>query len=454
MGTPSMEPDQEPATTSRVKSPATEQLRHRQNASTGSNVNGFAPLSSSPGKLRRSSTFSEAVSETRRSIKSSTDDLFFPRANISTGSTRPDNTDSPWHSSPLLLALLPGLGGLLFHNGAAVFTDVALLSLAAVFLNWSVRLPWEWYFAAQERVRLAHDAYDAEDLDDSDAEIGSPPQSAEDCASQDNPENEGKPHPPLRRKKYAVAYLNAKRELQTHELSALASCFLFPVLAAYLLHYIRFRLSRPSEGLVSNYSLTLFLLAAEIRPVSHLLKMVQARTLYLQRVVESSQLRRISDKVPESDAVVELSKRLDDLESRFTTANLELTSFEESHSKHKPPRELIEEARKAMKSDIYTLDKLVRSQERRYSTISAKVDAHIRTIDSYMVELGPLATSGKRGRPGPDNGSKHSSMQSMISTICAIATSPLRIVWSVVKLPIYPFARVYHNMNISQGIRE
>ncbi|OAL64046.1 hypothetical protein A7C99_4700 [Trichophyton rubrum] len=341
----STERDQEPSTslaTSGVKTRATEQLRHRQNASARSNLDVSAPSNSPPGKLRRNSTFSDTVTETRRSIKSSTDDLFFPRASNSMGHASSGNTDSHWHSSPLVLALLPGLGGLLFHNGAAVFTDVALLSISAVFLN------WEWYFAAQERVQLATDASGGEYLDDSDTE---------NCVPQDKSVNGEDSHSLPPRKASAIACQNAKSELHIHELSALASCFLFPVLAAYLLHSIRFKLSRPSEGLVSNYSLTLFLLAAEIRPVSHLLKMVQARTLYLQRVVECSQSRSLSDKVPESHAIIELSKRLDELESRFSTASLELSSVEESQSNFRPPRELVEEARKAMKSDIYTLDK-------------------------------------------------------------------------------------------------
>jgi hypothetical protein len=40
------------------------------------------------------------------------------------------------------LALLPAVGGLFFQNGSAVVTDITLLALAAIFLNWAVRLPW------------------------------------------------------------------------------------------------------------------------------------------------------------------------------------------------------------------------------------------------------------------------------------------------------------------------
>ena len=95
---------------------------------------------SNPLSVRRSSSLSESVESTRQTIKSSTDNLFLPRA------TSPDletsHEPSHWHSAPLALALLPAVGGMFFHNGSAVVTDLTLLGLAAVFLNWSVRLPW------------------------------------------------------------------------------------------------------------------------------------------------------------------------------------------------------------------------------------------------------------------------------------------------------------------------
>ena len=89
---------------------------------------------------RRSSLISDSVEDSRNSLKSSTDDLFLPKLR---GAGFPTNHEpSHWHSAPLALALLPALGGLLHHNGGAIVTDITLLLLAAIFLNWSVRLPW------------------------------------------------------------------------------------------------------------------------------------------------------------------------------------------------------------------------------------------------------------------------------------------------------------------------
>lgn len=99
----------------------------------------FADISNPSGR-RRSSIISDSIDGTQQSIRSSTDNLLLPKAHGS----RYDASEEPsnWHSAPLALALLPAVGGLLFKDGSAVVTDVTLLGLAAVFLNWSVRVPW------------------------------------------------------------------------------------------------------------------------------------------------------------------------------------------------------------------------------------------------------------------------------------------------------------------------
>lgn len=99
----------------------------------------FADMSS-PLKRRRSSTFSDSIDDAKQSIRTSTDDLLLPRLR---SEGLPSHLEpSHWHSTPLALALLPAIGGIFFQNGSAIVTDITLLGLAAIFLNWSVRLPW------------------------------------------------------------------------------------------------------------------------------------------------------------------------------------------------------------------------------------------------------------------------------------------------------------------------
>lgn len=117
-------------------SPSAAYLRHRPVARAAT----FAEGASTIQNLRRNSILSDSA-EARHSLRSSTDDLFLPRV---TKGTEVDlhGEESHWQSAPLVLALLPAIGGILFKNGSAVTTDITLLILAAIFLNWSVRLPW------------------------------------------------------------------------------------------------------------------------------------------------------------------------------------------------------------------------------------------------------------------------------------------------------------------------
>jgi hypothetical protein len=96
----------------------------------------------SPLNRRRSSLLSDySLDDARASLRSSTDDLLSPRPNVPGRLTGNDEM-SNWHSAPLAFALLPAVGGMFFHDGGAVVTDIMLLGLAGVFLNWAVRLPW------------------------------------------------------------------------------------------------------------------------------------------------------------------------------------------------------------------------------------------------------------------------------------------------------------------------
>lgn len=74
------------------------------------------------------------------SIRSSTDNLFNPGSRDK--ETLPQDEPSHWHSLPLVFAILPAVSGIFFNNGSAVVTDILLLALASLLLNWCVRMPW------------------------------------------------------------------------------------------------------------------------------------------------------------------------------------------------------------------------------------------------------------------------------------------------------------------------
>ncbi|OJJ02161.1 hypothetical protein ASPVEDRAFT_133353 [Aspergillus versicolor CBS 583.65] len=351
-----------------------------------------ATIAEAPEPQRRNSTLSDSVSEARNTIRSSTDDLFFPRAARYHDDESPDE-ESHWQSAPLGLALLPAIAGIFFQNGSAVVTDVTLLILAAVFLNWSVRLPWEWYHSARTQVRQHESLYDLEPPSGLDATV---PEPTQDTLEDGSDAGEG----PRREQRTTSVSTTAIKELHIHELAALASCFIFPLIGTWVLHTIRAKLSRPSEGLVSNYNLTIFLLAAEIRPFKHLLRMVQTRTLHLQRVIASSE-DDDRDRIDASE-VHDLSKRLEELEAHVAeTAASRLASNNNNHNNNNEyTLSLVSQAtaeyRKGFQTDIDALNRAVRRHEKRTAVSAYQTESRLQLLEAKARDALSIAAAAQR----------------------------------------------------------
>ena len=215
-------------------------------------------------------------------------------------------------------------------------------------------------------------------------------------------------------------------ELHIHELLALSSCFLFPIVGAWLLHTIRSQLSRPSEGLVSNYNLTIFLLASELRPLSHLIKMVQARTLYLQRTINTSTTAEDSSS---SSTIVDLSSRLNDLEAHVAAAANTATN----PSSPATTAQLTTEVRKYVQPDLDALNRAVRRYEKRATLLTMQTESRLQDLEARMSDAITLAAAAERSSysKSPRRGSAFV----LLDWICASVVLPLQAVWTVVSLP-------------------
>ncbi|TDZ27241.1 hypothetical protein C8035_v011967 [Colletotrichum spinosum] len=383
---------------------------------------------------RRSSTLSDYSFGDAR-------DLLNPRP---TGIVSGTDDMSNWASVPLAFALLPAVAGLLFQNGSAVVTDVMLLGLSAVFLHWSVTHPWNWYHSAQA-VRVRAEANTSAVIDDdseTEQAVGSPSSTAStlnghavrgsiDDTSEEVPTtptssvHEQAPKAATRtRKDDAVA------ELWVHEILALVSCFMFPVLGAYLLHAIRAQLSRPSEGLVSNYNLTIFLLAAELRPLSHLMKLVQCRTLSLQREVHVNPFK---EEAVTPDQVRVLMARLELLESRPEP----MTNKHNGNSDNAKIRQeasIARDVRNAIQPDLDALNRAVRRYEKKATVLAFQTESRFAAVDTRLndaIALAAAAAKNSVARPG--------FFQWLVESVWAIVTMPF---YAVVALLVLPFKTV------------
>lgn len=224
----------------------------------------------------------------------------------------------------------------------------------------------------------------------------------------------------------------AAAELRQYENLALLSCFLGPLFGAYLLHAIRGQLTRPSEGLVSNFNLTIFVLAAELRPCSHLITLVQARTLHLQRVVESN--TSDIDKI-QSDQISDLSKRLEEVEARAadTPAADTPRKFDESAAAH----EINVALRQSFQPQVDALNRAVRRYEKRAATQTMQYEARLQNLEDRLADALALAAVA----------AKHSQRPGVIMTTLEwfshVFMLPVQVLWTLVTWPVEAATNVF-----------
>lgn len=162
------------------------------------------------------------------------------------------------------------------------------------------RLLRKWYFAAQQ----VREDKEAELERTSDLNDDTPPS---------EPGSERKTPSPAEKFEELRQVNVALERLRRLEVTALISCFLGPAAGSYMLCFVRDHLSRPSGGIVSNFNVGIFLLAAEVRPLSHSIKLLLAHTLHLQQIVNSNPYRMLRMTPERYNAIL---SRIEDLEAR------------------------------------------------------------------------------------------------------------------------------------------
>ena len=222
----------------------------------------------------------------------------------------------------------------------------------------------------------------------------------------------------------------AASELRVYELIALFACFFLPLVGAWLLHAIRSQLSRPSEGLVSNYNLTIFLLGSEIRPLSHLVRMIQSRTLYLQRITNNNPYE---DEKVDKAKVLDLSKRLDELEAHVAEAATAKPSNGSSNGSATPSNsgQISTEVRKNLQPDLDALNRAVRRYEKRTTILAMQTESRLQDIELRMGDAITLAAAAERGH----SMSRRSSSFVLLEWMCAAVVLPIQTAWVMVSFP-------------------
>ncbi|KAL1959187.1 hypothetical protein VTO42DRAFT_2692 [Malbranchea cinnamomea] len=389
------------------------QLRRRQGHPSGT----AADAPPATPYIRRTSTFSDMLTDTGQSLKTSAGSILMPHMDPRWATASPDS-DSLLQSLPLVLALLPAFGGLFFRDAHAYLTDLTLLILAVIFLNWCTRIPWSWYCTAR-CVTYPEDSVVQRISEPANFETTHP-----DAASASSSAAEDRHKRGISSEKPSLppSVLAARRELSRHELAALVSCLLGPVVGVWLLHVVRLQLSQPAGGLLTNYNLCIFFLAAEMRPAAHILRLLHARTLHLQEIVQSKPYPLRDTHITK---ITELEKRLGEIE-----AHIALHGYAQDTQAESPSRKRKEREREQFPSDIVrvvqqliqpNLEASHRSRlenERLWKSWSTNTEERMRNLEMRVQEAFSVAAYTRQ---------RNASSSSF---------RPVQWIWSVVSLPL------------------
>lgn len=294
----------------------------------------------------------------------------------------------------------------------------------------------DWYHSAQQirkKEEYSVNTTSNEESDDDNDALSFSQTTLEEVPEEDQKEEVPTPKKTTKSFRRPPAHEAATKELYTHESLALLSCFLFPLLGAYLLHTIRAQLSRGSEGLVSNYNLTIFLLASELRPMAHLVKLIQSRTLHLQRVVKANTYDDLEGKEVGGD-MKDITRRLEELEARSIPADPTSTGMEAAFS-GKQSAVLTTEVRRSLQPDLDALNRAVRRYEKRATLQAFQTESRLLDLEARLNDAISLAAAAA------NNGQRHRGFTAIIiEWIATAVVLPLQAFSAIASLPFKTIA--------------
>ncbi|CEP07012.1 hypothetical protein [Parasitella parasitica] len=174
-------------------------------------------------------------------------------------------------SWPIILAIIPTLGAFV-AGSAEVWSDFIMILLILYYVYKWITVPWSYYESARSR-RMIHQYA---------AHHQQQPQFAD-----------------SKRKEFAMKRkASVEEELRRHELIGLAWVIMSPAIAGYTLQYSRYFLSN-YDKYMSTFNVTVFVLAATLKPLVHVMALLRERTLFLQSEmqVDETEIEMLQKKI-------------------------------------------------------------------------------------------------------------------------------------------------------------
>ncbi|KAG9322050.1 hypothetical protein KVV02_006068 [Mortierella alpina] len=245
------------------------------------------------------------------------------------GAHDPAEFSSGAHSWPILFAVLPPLGALVFGK-SDIFSDILTLTLIAFFLYNIIKVPWELYYTARtRRVLLSSASINAAPVD-----------------------------PVLEQRRKSAA-----ASLRRQEFFSLLLVLGSPFLGGYTLQYLKTFFSS-YEDYLSALNIELFIIASGIRPLTHLIGLLKARALHLQ------------EQVHYPDAEVELLKR------KVVSIEQELSQLRRAFA---TKRDVLQ-VQDNVEPTLHQLTKQIKRHDKKETLLRSYTEERFASIDEKMRE--------------------------------------------------------------------
>ncbi|KAF9124085.1 hypothetical protein BGW39_008479 [Mortierella sp. 14UC] len=232
------------------------------------------------------------------------------------------------HSWPILFAVIPPLGALIFGK-SDIFSDMLTLILIAFFLYNIIKVPWELYYAARTRRVLLTNVGVKAPLD-----------------------------PALEQRRQSAA-----ASLRRQEFFSLLLVLASPFLGGYTLQYLKTFFSS-YENYLSALNIELFIIASGIRPLTHLISLLKARALHLQ------------EQVHYPDSEVELLKR------KVASIEAELTQLRRAFA---TKRDVLQ-VQDSVEPTLHQLTKQIKRHDKKEVQLRSYAEERFASIDDKMRE--------------------------------------------------------------------
>ncbi len=160
--------------------------------------------------------------------------------------------------------------------------------------------------------------------------------------------------------------------------------------------------------------------------MSHLIKMVQARTLYLQRTMAMNPHSQSSNVSPST--LEDLQTRLTELETHVVDTTSNGTALKS------PPPDLTTQARKAIQPDLDALNRAVRRYEKRTTLLSLQTESRLQELEKRLGDAITLAAAAERWSQS-NLQRRGSGIGLMVDWIATVAYLPFQIGWKLLSFP-------------------